>query len=83
MAEENGIYWYLDQFALLHVFHQMKLAQNPKCKNISDCVLQHKITLDAEKIYLVKELQNKNINSVAIEINYAKLNKYLKAEKDF
>ena len=77
MAEENGFYWYLDQFALLHVFYQMKLAQNPECKNINDCVLQDKITLDAEKIHSVKQRQNKDLTSMPIKLNAAKFQKYL------
>ncbi|MCH9844272.1 MAG: hypothetical protein K0U39_02075, partial [Alphaproteobacteria bacterium] len=75
MAEENGFYWYLDQFALLHVFCQMNLAQNPECKNISDCALQHDISVltgenMAMKVKRMEDFKNPRVNQ-------AKLKKYL------
>ncbi|MCH9852503.1 MAG: hypothetical protein K0U45_03270 [Alphaproteobacteria bacterium] len=77
MAEENGFYWYLDQFALLHVFHQMELAQNPECKNISDCSLQNNITLDDKKTIHIKEQQSRNRNISKVKLNKEKIKKYL------
>ncbi len=36
MAEDDRIYWYLDQFILLRLWHQMDIANHPRCKNIDD-----------------------------------------------
>ncbi|MCH9852504.1 MAG: hypothetical protein K0U45_03275 [Alphaproteobacteria bacterium] len=80
MAEENGFYWYLDQFALLHVFHQMELAQNPECKNIGDCALQYDMTPDDKKTGEVKQQKFKDMNSVTVRLNEEKLNKHINGE---
>ena len=36
MNEENRIYWYLDQFVLVRLWHQLGIGTHPKCKNIND-----------------------------------------------
>ncbi|MCH9844137.1 MAG: hypothetical protein K0U39_01380 [Alphaproteobacteria bacterium] len=75
MVEENGFYWYLDQFALLHVFCQMNLAQNPECKNISDCELQHDLSFLTEETVAMKLKRFKGFKNP--RVNQAKLKKYL------
>ncbi|MCH9844273.1 MAG: hypothetical protein K0U39_02080 [Alphaproteobacteria bacterium] len=77
MAEENGFYWYLDQFALVRVFCQMNLAQNPECKNISDCELQHDHWVITEEILAMKIKRMEDFYNMGIKINQAKFQKYL------
>ncbi len=74
---EEVVSWYLDQLALFRIWHQMGVAKNPKCKNISDMGFDMQdVILDGqdEKYAQLKERRNTSMNSEKFKIDFDEKN---------
>ncbi len=74
---DEVVTWYLDQLTLFRVWHQMGVAKNPKCKNISDMGFDgQRLIVDKqdEKFIQLKGRRNTGMNSKDFKIVFDEKN---------